>query len=592
MGKSALWRARNASTEVWSGTLFAKLLSTATRRHFRMASGLILFGYIGAHLINHSLGLISLHAAESGMEIAIEVWYSLPGTVLLYGAAATHFFLALWSVYERRTFWLPPAELIRIALGFTLPILLIGHAAATRLAYEMFGLSSDYTRVISNIWASEAQGWQLGLMAPGWLHGCLGLHFAFSRRPLYRKLRFVLFGAAVLLPVLSALGFIAMGRELATSPAAAAAALEYLSPNNAAQRLAISEWKNGLLNAYFSIIGAAFIAREIRNLFERRRRGLVSVSYPGQTVRVPRGWSVLEASRSFHIPHASMCGGRARCSTCRVRVTAGEEFCPAPEADEQATLARIGASDDMRLACQLRPQGDISVIPLVETARPIYRQTVPTPSGEREIVVLFCDFRNRATLAGEHLHQDMMYILTLYFEAVANVIRSNGGTLSYLEFDSTCALFGLHGRPSRAAQQALQAAGGIEGVIADLNNRLGRQSDNRIRFSVSIHAARAVIGEIGLSDPPAVIAVGEAMDVANELRKAAAAHDKPFAISRQVFAAAGIEPNVQQEIKLGAPGRDAPCTAYLSESAPISLSSWTIHGEQNRRTILRRLWTG
>ena len=118
-------------------------------------------------------------------------------------------------------------------------------------------------------------------MAPGWLHGCLGLHFAFNRRWWYRQFRFVLFSVALLLPVLAALGFIAMGKELATSPDAAAAALEYLSPDNAVQRLAIAQWKDNLLNWYFSIIGAAFIAREIRNLIERRRKRLVSLSYPG-----------------------------------------------------------------------------------------------------------------------------------------------------------------------------------------------------------------------------------------------------------------------------------------------------------------------
>ena len=153
--------------------MFSERLSQL-RRNVRMASGLILFAYIGTHLLNHSLGLISLGAAEAGMGYAVEVWYSLPGTILLYGAFATHFMMALIAVYERRTFRLPPLELLRIVLGFTMPILLIGHAASTRLAYELFGLSSDYTRVVGNLFATGNQGWQLGLMAPGWLHGCLG----------------------------------------------------------------------------------------------------------------------------------------------------------------------------------------------------------------------------------------------------------------------------------------------------------------------------------------------------------------------------------------------------------------------------------
>lgn len=553
-----------------------------------MASGLILFLYIGAHLINHALGLVSLGAAEAGMSIAVEVWYSVPGTILLYGAFVIHFMMALFAVYERRTFRLPPLELLRIALGFTMPILLIGHAASTRLAYELFGLSSDYTRVVANIWASGSQGWQLGLMAPGWLHGCLGLHFAFNRRWWYRQTRFVLFSAALLLPVLSALGFIAMGRELATSPEAAAAALEFLNPNNAAQRLAIAQWKDSVLNWYFSIIGAAFIAREIRNLLERRGKRLVSIGYPGRIVRVPRGWSVLEASRSFHLPHAAMCGGRARCSTCRVRVTAGDQNLPVPANDEQATLERIGATPDVRLACQLRPEGDISVVPLVQTARPIYRAATPQRGGERELVVLFCDFRNRADLAHDHLPQDVLYVLTLLIEGVGNAVRASGGALGTVGLDSICALFGHEGG-TNPAQGALRAAGAIEGVIADLNNRLGRQGDSKIRIAVSIHAGHAAVAEVGPSDAPTLMAMGEAVDVANELRKAAAKAGKTFAISEKVFADAGLVPVHDDSITTASA---AGIKAYLSDAAPVPSSTWTLHGEIGRTATLRRLWAG
>jgi adenylate cyclase len=488
--------------------LFSELVTSATLRNLRLGSGLVLFTYIALHLINHALGLISLDTAEAGLSIAVEVWSSLPGTVLLYGAAAIHFLLALWSVYERRTFRLPPAELLRIALGFTLPILLIGHAASTRLAWELFGAPSDYTRVVTNLWVSDSQGMQLGLLAPGWLHGCLGLHFAFNRRPLYQQLRLVLFSAALLLPVFSALGFVAMARELATNPAAAAVALDYLNPAQAAQRIAIAEWRNGLLIGYFAIIGATFGARAIRNVLERSRKRLVSISYPGRTVRVPRGWSVLEASRGFHLPHASMCGGRARCSTCRVRVTAGEDVCPTTEAGEQSTLDRIGAPPDVRLACQLRPQGDISVVPLVRTERPNYRPAAPRPNAEREIAVLFCDFLNRAELAKDHLPQDLLYVLTLYVEALGNAIRGAGGALSYVELDSVCALFGLECGPAQAARQALQAGAAVGSAMSDLNERLGRQWDCKVKIAVSIHAGRAVVGEIGSSMPPAVMAIG------------------------------------------------------------------------------------
>jgi adenylate cyclase len=546
---------------------FSRLSASALRRNLRMASGLVLFTYISAHLVNHALGLVSLAAAEKGLEYAIEVWYSMPGTVLLYGAALVHFLLALWAIYERRTFRLPPAELLRIALGFSLPIILIGHFANTRLAYDMFGLSSDYTRVIANLWAADSQGMQLGLLAPGWAHGCMGLHFAFNRRPLYRRLRFALFAVALLLPVFSAFGFVAMGRELSTNTAAAAAAQDYLSSDHLAERAGLARWHNGLLIGYFSIIGAVFGARAIRNLVEHSSNRLISISYPGRTVRVPRGWSVLEASRGFHLPHASMCGGRARCSTCRVQVTAGEDCCSAAAGDEQATLHRIGAAGDVRLACQLRPAGDIAVVPLVRTALPVYRPPARPHNAERNVVVMYCDFLNREELARDGMPQDLLYLLKLYGERLGDAIRAAGGTLANVGPDGLCALFGIDHEPARAARQALLAAGEIERVISDLDNRLGREAHRKLRIAVSIHAGRAAVAEIGASDPPAFIAVGEAVDAASELRKLAGAHGKLFAISEPVTTAAGIDLAVGEKIVVRS-ASGAPVAAALAASPP------------------------
>jgi adenylate cyclase len=579
--------------DLWRKRLWPTIAGGITLRNVRMASGLILFTYIGAHLTNHALGLISLETAERGLGYAIDVWYSPVGTILLYGAAAVHFVLALWSVYIRRTFRLPPAELLRIALGFTLPTLLIGHAADTRLAYDYLGLDSDYTRIVSNLWASGSQGRQLGLMAPGWIHGCLGLHFAFSRRPWYRHARFVLFAIALLLPVFSGLGFIAMGRELATNVKAAAAAADYLGPKHEAQRHAIAHWRDSMLIGYFAIIGAVFGAREIRNWLERGRKRLIAVTYPGRTVHVPRGWTVLEASRGFHLAHASMCGGRARCSTCRVRVIAGDEFCPPASAEEQATLDRIRAPPDVRLACQLRPEGPVSVIPLVRTARPVYRAAAPQRNAERQIVVLYCDFLNRADFASDHLPQDLLYVLTLHVEALANAIRSAGGVLSSIEPDSVCALFGLDRRTSLAAQQALHAAHAIGTLTTELNERLGREQDRKMKVAISIHAGRAAFGEVGSYDPPMLMAIGEAVDVADNIRAVAERQDKSFAISEGVYAAAGLVPVFEEKVELPSPGDEGLITVLLSDEPPVPNPAWLAADERIRRArSLQRLWKG
>jgi adenylate cyclase len=272
-------------------------------------------------------------------------------------------------------------------------------------------------------------------------------------------------------------------------------------------------------------------------------------------------------------------------------VTAGDEVCPPAERDEGATLERIGAPADVRLACQLRPRGDISVIPLMRTERPVYRLPAAQPSAEREIVVLFCDFLNRGELAGDHMPQDLLYLLMRYVDAIGHAIRMADGALSSVRPDSICALFGLQQPVARAARQALQAGAAIEGAIADLNDRLGREGDSKVRIAISIHAGRAAVGEIGQSDPPTVMAVGEAMDVVQELRKAVAAHDKAMAISRPVYVAAGLEPPTAEEIVVRPPGSESPIAVSLCDTAPVSPGS-TGTGFAARRAALQRMWKG
>ncbi len=518
-----------------------------TRRDLRLGSGVVLFIYVTSHLVNHALGLVSLEVAETGLRIAVGFWHSLPGTLLLYGAAAAHLALAFLAVYERRTLRIPPAEVLRVALGFGIPMLLIGHAVATRLAFEVYGHAVEYTRIVHNLWSSDNEGRQLALLAPGWLHGCLGLYFAFGHRPLWQRGRYVLFGLAVLLPVLSGLGFVAMAREIAVLAADPAWVVVKGGVPELAERLMVGRTRDTLVLGYLLMLGAVFGAREIRRLVERGRRSTVSIDYPGRSVSVPRGWSVLEASRSFRIAHASMCGGRARCSTCRVRITAGAEHCPEPRADESATLARIGAARDVRLACQLRPRGDIALLPLVQAEMEPGAPAFSSPVIERELALLTAELVNRQALLADRLPQDTLYLLGLYSEALGGAVRAHGGRLTGIAGEKICAVFGAQTDARTASRQAIAALAAIELALERLNARLEREWGRTAVVALSLHAGAAAIGAIGGGDAPAWAVAGGAADVAERIamelrRRARDPHQPRIAISDAVLEAAGIGP--------------------------------------------------
>jgi adenylate cyclase len=486
-----------------------------TRRDLRLASGLTLFAYVAAHLVNHALGLISIDAAERGLRAAVAVWHSPPGTFILYGAALMHVSLALLAVYEHRTLRMPPLELLRIALGLGIPTLLIGHAIATRLAFELYAHPPDYAHVVWSLWNSGRQGLQIALLVPGWLHGCLGLNYAFGRRSWFRRVRLPLFGAALLLPTLAVLGFLSMVKEVslrAEDPSWLAATI---GPVDGAQRLALGRLRDGAVDFWFATIVAVLLARLVRRGLEERRGALVSIRYPGRTVRVPRGWSVLEASRSHRIAHVSMCGGRARCSTCRVRVLEGQDHCSPIEDSERETLARIGAAADTRLACQLRPQGDVSVVPLL-TAAPGARPSAGGDAEEREITVLLVDFHCERP-GRPLLPHDLLYALDRFGDAVGEMARAAGGATIQFTGDRALVLFGSDVVASEARRQALGAASSLARRLDALSTELHRALGCESSHVVFVHAGTAAIGRIGDRSRRALAAVGGAIDVVRRL---------------------------------------------------------------------------
>src|SRR5262249_46699329 len=126
---------------------------------------------------------------------------------------------------------------------------------------------------------------------------------------------------------------------------------------------------DGMAVSYLGLVIVVFGLRAARNWHAKRFRA-VRITYPGhRVVTVPSGFSVLEASRWTGIPHASVCGGRGRCSTCKARIVDSARRLAAPNPVERVTLKRIGAPPSVRLACQLRPTADIAIEPLVSTGR-------------------------------------------------------------------------------------------------------------------------------------------------------------------------------------------------------------------------------
>ncbi|HMA08734.1 MAG TPA: adenylate/guanylate cyclase domain-containing protein, partial [Ramlibacter sp.] len=460
---------------------------------------------------------------------------------------------------QRRTLRMPPLEFLRLVLGLTIPFLLAAHFTGTRAANALFAQDDTYARVASGIWARDAGGGQLLLILAAWTHGCLGLHFAFRHRARWRRVQSLLIALATLLPALAYLGLASMAREIAARPAA----FETLSTLNPQQKATLSSIADGLVAAVALALVAVMLARLWRDWRSRRPGRTITITYPGRAVRVPLGYSVLEASRLHGIPHLSLCGGRARCSTCRVRVEGPPESLPAAEEAERRTLTRIAAPPDTRLACQLRPASDITVTPLLAPTGAARLEFENLASGvEREVAILFIDLRRWTTLSEGHLPFDLVYVLDQYFTAVGDAVREAGGVPNQFIGDSVMAIFGLEVGIAAASRQAVAAAAGIERRMALLNVGVQRDFGRGLDFGIGIHAGVAVVGSVGYRETRTLSAVGDAVNTASRLQELTKEFGVNLVLSERVAREAGLDTAAWPAHRITLRGRATELTVY------------------------------
>jgi adenylate cyclase len=544
-------------------------------RPVRLCCGLILFTYIFTHFGNHALGLISLAAMEAARIWFLALWRNPVAETALFGALLAHWLLGLWLIYQRQTLKMPAWEATQILFGLAVPPLLAHHLAVGRLANIMYGADDTYTRIILNIWVVD--NWaglrQAALFTLAWAHGCIGLHFWLRIRPWYARVFPAVMTAFVLVPVLAFLGVAEAGREvsaLARDPGFIQRLNVAVHAPSAAQRATILQVRDEFFMTTWVLLGAMLAARMVRAR-RYRRRPTVRVRYSDSVeVLVPLGWSVLEASRSAGIPHASVCGGRARCSTCRIRVPGDLAIQPPPSALEQRVLERIGAAPNVRLACQLRPARDIVVMPLIQVAVRADAARAPALARggqERDIAVLFADLRGFTRMAEHKLPYDVVFILNRYFEAVGGAVSAAGGLANQYTGDGVMALFGIEVGVETACRQALAAAGDMVHRLAELSRALSAELPAPFRLGVGIHVGPVVVGEMGYADTRYLTAVGDTVNTASRLEALTKEYHCELVVSERVLEHAAVDAAEYPRHELTLRNREVPLRIAVVQDA-------------------------
>jgi adenylate cyclase len=540
-------------------------------RRVRLTTGLVLLTYLGTHFTNHALGLISLEAMEWGRIGFLALWRNPLATAALYTSLLVHFSLALWALYQRRHLRMPLWEMLQLTMGLTIPPFLSLHFVGTRLTHEWFGVDDTYSLLILTLW--HAAPWdgvkQSILMTVAWIHGCIGFHFWLRLRSWYSRFAPLLLACALLLPVLGLLGFSQAGHQVSNlvsqNPNWSANVVRASKVPPRSEREVLYRINDAIIGIYALALGLTLLARGARYLYESRSR--IRICYPdGREIRVPRGFSVLEASRFARMPHASVCGGRGRCSTCRVRVLTAPSRLPPPQAAEDKVLRRVGAPPNVRLACQLRPIADLSVIPLLPAnAVPNdgYAQPAYLAGQERTIAVLFADLRTFTGIAEQKLPYDLVFLLNSYFAVAGEAITSAGGIVDKFIGDGVMALFGVESSAEAGCRQAITAAHAMVKEIEVLSQSLALELPMPLKIGVGVHSGPAVVGRMGYGSSIHLTAIGDTVNVASRLQDLTKEYGCPLVISEQVARAAEVNVSGLPRHEITVRNRREPLTIFV-----------------------------
>jgi adenylate cyclase len=514
----------------------------------RLVSGLTLLLFVTGHIFNSAAGVVSFEAMDLMSQFTTRPWRTWPGTVILVLAISVHISLSLSSLYRRQTLRMKSWEATQNILGLLIPLFLLSHVMGTRGLVEIFGMNSGYAFEMLFLWVFMPVFLisQPLLILLCWVHGCLGLHTWLRLKPGYRRFQNAVLGLAVIWPTLAISGYVAAGLRAQRMATDEAWLGEVLKATN--YRPEMAEFGLTSINymsiGYLIFLALFFAARQLRLSIAKRERPMLLHYHGGRVIEATPGATVLEILRLNKIPHASVCGGRGRCSTCRIRVGRGADWLIAPDEHELSVLARIAAPPAVRLACQVRPKVDLEIAPLLPAtavAADGFEQPGYLAGQEMEVAFVFIDLRGSTGLSEGRLPYDFVFVLNQFFAAIDQALQDTGGHYAQFNGDGLMAIYGLESGLHQGTMEALQGAQEMMRRIDQLNESLQAELPAPLEIGIGIHSGEAIVGSMGPPKHPIISAIGDNVNIAARLEGRCKEFGVPLIVSEITCQRAGVD---------------------------------------------------
>jgi len=261
-------------------------------------------------------------------------------------------------------------------------------------------------------------------------------------------------------------------------------------------------------------------------------------------IKIKEEQTILQASLEANIPHYHACGGKAKCSTCRVVVQQGGEHLSPPNKAELNLRGKKKFPQNVRLACQTIVIGnDVKIQRIIkdETDLNLYVygsdcENIQTVGDEKAMALFFLDIRNFTPFIEQHLPFDVIHIIRRLNIMFNDVIVEHKGKIIEYTGDGFYAVFGFDEPIKEAVNNAYTAGNQILESLIKLNdNYITRYFDHKIDVGIGLHSGKVIIGKTGVKDYNPYTIMGFPVNVAARLEAATKELNNNFIISDYAY---------------------------------------------------------
>ncbi len=233
--------------------------------------------------------------------------------------------------------------------------------------------------------------------------------------------------------------------------------------------------------------------------------------------------TILQAMLRCGVLQPHVCGGKARCSTCRLLVLAGLENCSPRSPKEQRIAEKLRFPPNIRLACQTHISGPVKIRRLIIDDEDIEFNSLSFPENhlgvvgvEKGIVILFADIQGFTAFAETLMPYDVIHVLNRYFNLMGKVIRHYQGYINAYMGDGLMALFET-ADPASGAAQAIRAGVAMLREVETLRPYLQDLYHRSFDIRIGLHYGQVVTGALGAPGDRRETVIGDAVNVASRI---------------------------------------------------------------------------